>query len=77
LPLLAVDIGEKNLVRVFSELGVLAAVSDSNQDLSQRTAEKYKVLNLSFEQIISDNSIEGIVISSPAGHGMPILRQKL
>ncbi len=56
----------KNLIRNFSELGPLAAVCDSNHQLAQSYCDKYKVDNLSINQVINDKNIEGVVIAVPA-----------
>ena len=56
----------KNLVRNFAELGSLAAVCDPNDQLAQSYAEEHSVSNLSFTAIISDKTIEGVVLAVPA-----------
>ncbi len=55
----------KNLVRNFSELGSLAAVCDPNTELSSNYANLYKVNDYSFEEILNENDIKGIVIAAP------------
>lgn len=55
----------KNLVRNFAELGSLAAVCDPDDQLAQSYAEQYNVGNLSFSAIISDATIEGVVLAVP------------
>lgn len=55
----------KNLVRNFSELGSLAAVCDPNSKLSSNYADLYKVNDFSFEEILNDKDIKGIVIATP------------
>ena len=56
----------KNLVRNFAELGALVAVCDPNEELAKTYAKEYSVNNLSFAAIISDASIEGVVLAVPA-----------
>lgn len=56
----------KNLVRNFFELGVLAAVCDPDDKLANFYAKEYKVNNLSFNAIINNASIEGVVLAVPA-----------
>lgn len=56
----------KNLVRSFSTLGLLGAVCDANKTLQQQASESFGVPALSFDQILKDESIEGVVIASPA-----------
>ena len=56
----------KNLVRNFAELGALAAVSDLDNQLAQSFAKQYKVVNLSLKEVMSDSTIEGVVLAVPA-----------
>ena len=56
----------KNLVRNFAELGALAAVCDPNEKLAQSFAEQYSVGNLSFDVILANTAIEGVVLAVPA-----------
>lgn len=56
----------KNLVRNFSELGVLTAVCDANQTMANNASKTYNVPILSFEEILQDSTITGLVIAAPA-----------
>ncbi|MFL2487558.1 MAG: Gfo/Idh/MocA family protein [Gammaproteobacteria bacterium] len=56
----------KNLVRNFAELGALAAVCDPNDQLAQLYAEQFNVGNSSFEEILANTAIEGVVLAVPA-----------
>ena len=56
----------KNLVRNFFELGSLASVCDPNTGLAQKYADQYSVKNCSFAEVISDHSIQGVVLAVPA-----------
>lgn len=56
----------KNLVRNFAELGALAAVSDSFEDVARSEGLKYGVPALSLDAILADKSIQGLVIAAPA-----------
>lgn len=56
----------KNLVRNFAELGALVAVCDPNDELAKMYAKEYNVDNLSFNAIINDATIEGVVLAVPA-----------
>ena len=56
----------KNLVRNFSELGNLVALFDVYEDAAFQMAEKYNVESKSWEKILEDDSIDGIVIATPA-----------
>ena len=56
-----------NLVRVFRELGVLAAVCDFSPVRLKAIAEAYPDIRLdSLEAILKDPSVDGIVIATPA-----------
>ena len=56
----------KNLVRNFSELGALYSVSDTNAETANNYANKYHVKNLTFNEIINDSNIKGVVLTVPA-----------
>lgn len=56
----------KNLVRNFAELGSLIAICDPNKELAKSYADKYDVMNLSFDEIISNQTIHGVVLAVPA-----------
>ena len=56
----------KNLVRNFSELGALYSVCDVNSETANNYANQYKVKNLTFNEIINDENIEGVVLTVPA-----------
>lgn len=55
-----------NLVRNFAELGALAAVCDPNENLARSYAEKYGVENSSFDAILANPAVEGVVLAVPA-----------
>lgn len=56
----------KNLVRNFAELGALGGVCDPNEELAQRYAAEFSVPSLSFEEILNDKSLRGVVLAVPA-----------
>lgn len=56
----------KNHVRIFAELGALAAVVDPNTELAARFAEEYSVKALSFDEAVADADVDGVVIAAPA-----------
>ena len=56
----------KNLVRNFHELGALYAICDPNSSIADLFSSKYDVANLSFEEILEDPLIEGVVLAVPA-----------
>ena len=56
----------KNLVRNFAEQGALAAVCDPNELLAETFAQEYNVGNLSFDAVINETDIDGVVLAVPA-----------
>jgi UDP-2-acetamido-3-amino-2,3-dideoxy-glucuronate N-acetyltransferase len=58
----------RNLVRNFFELGVLKTICDINEDTLKEFQLKYPDINLttSFQEVLDDEEIEGIVIATPA-----------
>ena len=67
----------KNLVRNFSELGVLVCVCDSDAALAESIASQYKVDNVSFDEVVSNSDIEGVVLAVPAPLHAPLAIQAL
>ena len=55
----------KNLVRNFSELGVLSSVCDANLEFADRTSKQHEVPAVSFEQILQSD-VQAVVIATPA-----------
>ena len=55
----------KNLVRNFSELGALSAVSDPNSTLAAQFASDYNVPALDFDAVLGSDC-DGVVIAAPA-----------
>lgn len=56
----------KNLIRNFSELGVLAGICDSDSEVAESFAQQYQVVLYSVDQIVTDASISAVVIATPA-----------
>ena len=56
----------KNLVRNFSELGVLSSICDPNHSIANTFAKKYNVKSCSFAEISDDPDIKGVVLAVPA-----------
>jgi UDP-2-acetamido-3-amino-2,3-dideoxy-glucuronate N-acetyltransferase len=56
----------KNLVRDFHGLRALAAVSDSHAETAEKIAAHYEVPALEVDEILADESINGVVIAAPA-----------
>ena len=66
----------KNLVRNFSELGVLASVCDANAALAEQTSAAYNVPALTLEQVLTSD-VDGVVIAAPAAQHYDLARQVL
>ncbi len=59
----------KNIARNASELGVLATVCDSNKKNAEAFSQQFSCPSSSFEQILQDETISGIVVvTNPASH---------
>ena len=56
----------KNLVRNFSALGALFSICDSNSEIADQYASKYNVKKSSFNEIINNPNIKGVVLAVPA-----------
>ena len=56
----------ENIARNASELGVLACVCDSNQDRSISLSQKFSCPAFSFDQILNDNTLNGVIIATNA-----------
>lgn len=56
----------KNLVRNFKEIGSLYCISDPDVNQAKFLSDKYQVLNKSFEDILSDDNVDAVVIAAPA-----------
>lgn len=56
----------KNLVRNFSDLGVLAAICEPDTQLAQNLSKQYGVTSRSYAEVIQDSNIEGVVLAVPA-----------
>lgn len=67
----------QHLVRNFSELGHLHAICDEDASTAEQFATRYKVRNESFEEILGDESIEGVVIGTPAVTHAEVVEESL
>jgi UDP-2-acetamido-3-amino-2,3-dideoxy-glucuronate N-acetyltransferase len=58
----------KNLVRNFSELGVLKTICDLNKNVLNDFKKQYPEVHIttSFQEVLEDRSIKAIVVSTPA-----------
>jgi len=68
-----------NLARNFAELGVLSALCDLDGDLQLRFAERYPGarVHASFDDLLSDDEITGVVIATPVPTHYPLARAAL
>jgi predicted dehydrogenase len=65
----------KNLVRNFAELGALAAVVDGRPEVAQAMATQFQVRASSYEDVLKDQAISGVVIAAPAELHAPLALQ--
>lgn len=56
----------QNLVRNVAQIGHLAAVSDYSAETAKKFGAEYKVPAMTFEDILADKSIDGVVLATPA-----------
>ncbi|MEE9273406.1 MAG: Gfo/Idh/MocA family oxidoreductase [Robiginitomaculum sp.] len=56
----------KNLARIYSQLGALGAIVDTNTKRAKSYSKKYGVPCIDMDTMLSDPSIDGVVIASPA-----------
>lgn len=56
----------KNLIRVLSELGALAGICDADPRKAAEFSDEYKVPRYTLPELLSDDSIQGVVIASPS-----------
>lgn len=66
----------KNLVRNFSELGVLHSVCDANHALANVASQVYGVPALSLEQVMQSD-VDGVVIAAPAAQHYDLAQKAL
>lgn len=69
----------KNLVRNFHRIGALGAVCDSNADTLKKNKTAYPDIALydNFDKLLSDKSIDGLVIATPAASHYTLVKQAL
>lgn len=67
----------ENLIRNFSELGVLEAIHDLNTERAYMMSSKYNVTALSLKQIWENKDILGVVIATPPGQHAKLAEEAL
>jgi predicted dehydrogenase len=68
-----------NLARNFDELGALAALCDRDEGLRERYAKRYPNARMysDFEELLGDESVDGIVIATPVPTHYTLARRAL
>lgn len=69
----------KNLVRNFHKIGVLHTICDTDEKLLAKLKKKYPDVHCekTFDNILTDNTISGIVISTPASSHYELVKKSL
>jgi len=69
----------KNLIRNFFQLGALKVICDARKDLKRLYQDQYPTVDFvpSFSELLSDSSIKGIVIATPAETHFNLARKAL
>jgi len=69
----------KNLVRNFAELGALHTICDSNPSILSKLESLYPNINkeTSFETVLANKEVKGIVIALPAALHYPVAKKAL
>jgi len=68
----------KNLVRVMHEMGALAVICDRRRDARDEAEAKYGIpTTSSFEEVLNDPAIEGVMIAAPAAQHYEMAKQAL
>lgn len=56
----------KNLTRNFAQLGALACIVEGNAETAKAMNAEYSVPIMSFEEVLSDSSIDAVALATPA-----------
>ena len=72
-----VGIWGKNHARNHAELGSLAAIVDKDEEAAGRIAGQHGVPARSFEDVLADPAIEGIVFALPPSQNLPLGRRAI
>jgi UDP-2-acetamido-3-amino-2,3-dideoxy-glucuronate N-acetyltransferase len=67
----------KNLVRNFAELGVLAAIADSDAVTAANLSERFDTPVRGTDYVLNDRSIAAVAIAAPAAHHASLARAAL
>lgn len=65
----------KNIIRTFNELGVLAAICDTDQGVCKELAQEYPqaTIHHKFDQLLADESLDAVAIATPAVTHVPLV----
>jgi predicted dehydrogenase len=67
----------KNLIRNFHKINCLYSVTDNSSIQANKFANKYNVKKLSFDEVIKDKNIKGVVVATPTNSHYKILSKLL
>jgi predicted dehydrogenase/acetyltransferase-like isoleucine patch superfamily enzyme len=67
----------KNLVRNFSQLEVLDCICDAQMNHAEQLAQNYNVAVKTFDEILNDKGVTGVVIAAPAEQHYALTKQVL
>ncbi|HEY1707244.1 MAG TPA: Gfo/Idh/MocA family oxidoreductase [Rhizomicrobium sp.] len=67
----------KNIVRNFSELGALAALSDTDSETAARFGREFDVPARPYDEILADPAVDAIALATPASQHARHTRQAL
>lgn len=67
----------KNLIRNFHKMNCLYSVTDNSSIQANKFAKKYNVKKLSFDEVIKDENIKGVVVATPTNSHYKILSKLL
>jgi len=64
----------RNLVRVFDQIGALAAVSDPDPNTAEQVSTAHGVIARSVDELLADDSIDSVAIAAPAAKHAQLAR---
>ncbi len=67
----------KNLIRNFAELGALRSIIDADAAAAQRLADAHGALVQDFDEALSDEAVEAVVIATPAAQHAAMVERAL
>ena len=67
----------RNQARNYAELGALAAVVDRDPEAAARLAGAHAVPSRSFDEVLADRAIDGLVFALPPSQNLPLGRRAL